>query len=55
VHPPPPAHRPALEAEGICSAPEAIVYGTAPRTVRRIRIEIAGAAPVEGPAFDAGA
>jgi hypothetical protein len=52
--PPPPAHRPALEADGICSGPDAIVYGTAPRTTRRTRIEMTGAAPVEGPAFDAG-
>ena len=52
--PPPPAHRPALEADGICSGPDAIVYGTAPRTARRTRIEMTGAAPVEVPAFDAG-
>lgn len=52
--PPPPAHRPALEADGICSGPDAIVYGTAPRTARRTRIEMTGVAPVEGPAFDAG-
>jgi hypothetical protein len=52
--PPPPAPRPPLEADGLCSGPEAILYGTAPRTARRIRIEIAGEAPVEGPAFDAG-
>jgi hypothetical protein len=53
--PPPPAHRRDLEADGICSGRDAILYGTAPRTARRIRIEIFGAAPVEGPAFDAGA
>jgi hypothetical protein len=53
--PPPPARRPALEADGICSGPEAIMYGTAPRTARRVRIEIAGGAPIDGPAFDAGA
>ncbi|HYY80883.1 MAG TPA: hypothetical protein VFD04_17145 [Actinomycetes bacterium] len=53
--PPPPARRPALEADGTCSGPDPIVYGTAPRTARRARVELAGAAPVEGPAFDAGA
>jgi hypothetical protein len=52
--PPPPAHRRDLEADGICSGGDAILYGTAPRTARRIRIQIVGAAPVEGPAFDAG-
>jgi hypothetical protein len=53
--PPPPAHRPDLEADGTCSGPDAILYGTAPRAARRIRVQLAGAAPVEGPAFDAGA
>jgi hypothetical protein len=52
--PPPPAHRPVLEADGICSGGSAILYGTAPRTARRIRIEATGATPVDGPAFDAG-
>jgi hypothetical protein len=52
--PPPPAHRPALEADGICSGRDAIAYGTAPRTARRVRIETTGVAPVDGPAFDAG-
>lgn len=53
--PPPPAPRPALEADGICSGQAAILYGTAPRTARQIWIEVTGAAPVAGPAFDAGA
>jgi hypothetical protein len=53
--PPPPAHRPDVEADGICSGRDAILYGTAPREARRIRIELIGATPVEGPAFDAGA
>jgi hypothetical protein len=53
--PPPPAHRPALEADGLCHGRTAILYGTAPREARRIRIELAGAAPVVGPAFDGGA
>ena len=52
--PPPPASRPALEADEVCSGPDAIVYGTAPRTARRARVGLAGAAPVEGPAFDGG-
>jgi hypothetical protein len=53
--PPPPARRPVLEADGICSGGSAILYGTAPRTARQIRIEVPGVAPVQGPAFDAGA
>jgi hypothetical protein len=52
--PPSPARRPVLEADGICSGGSAILYGTAPRTARRMRIEMLGAAPVDGPAFDAG-
>jgi hypothetical protein len=52
--PPPPARRPALEADGICSAGAAILYGTAPRTARQIWIEVTGATPVNSPAFDAG-
>ncbi len=53
--PPPPAHRPALEADGICSAGAAILYGTAPPTARQVWIQVQGATPVQGPAFDAGA
>lgn len=53
--PPAPARRPVLEADGICSGGSAILYGTAPRTARRMRIEVTGATPVDGPAFDAGA
>ena len=52
--PPPPAHRPALEADGICSAEAAIVYGTAPPTARQVWIQVTGGTPVQGPAFDAG-
>jgi hypothetical protein len=55
VTPPPPAPRPALEADGICSGGSAILYGSAPPTARQIWIEVTGAAPVAGPAFDAGA
>jgi len=53
--PPPPAHRPVLEADGICSAGAAILYGTAPRTARQVWIQVTGATPVQGSAFDAGA
>ena len=53
--PPPPAQRPALEADGICSGGAAILYGTAPPAARRISIQVSGAAPVQAPAFDGGA
>jgi hypothetical protein len=47
--PPPPARRPALEAHGICSGRSAFLYGTAPRTARRIRVETTGASPSRVP------
>jgi hypothetical protein len=53
--PPPPARRPTLEADGICSGSAAIMYGTAPPAARRILIQVSGTAPIQGPAFDAGA
>jgi hypothetical protein len=55
--PPPPAVRPALEAEGACvggSSDVGLLAGTAPRTATRVRVESANAASVEAPTLDAG-
>jgi hypothetical protein len=55
--PPPPAARPAVEADGSCLGGEpdiGLLAGSAPRTATRIRVESGSAAPVETPAFDAG-
>jgi hypothetical protein len=53
--PPSPVLRPALEVDETCSGPDAILYGSAPTAARQIWIAVAGARPVQGPAFDAGA
>jgi len=49
-------HRPTVEVKRICSAGDGFgyLYGTALRTARQVQIEIAGAAPIQGPAFDGG-
>jgi hypothetical protein len=55
--PPPPADRPAVEADGIClgGRPDVgLLAGSAPRTAARIRVEPAEGRAVEAPAFDAG-